>query len=147
MKLCYTYVRATVGVSYASPAYYADRLCERGRAYLKNFFTPDRRSDTWTKYERIKTEKEADARPDRLKALSAHPLVGRTEGRGRQRQESTQERVELEREWERTVEGNIAREVYEEAVDVWRKAVKDLKGFEGRENPWKPSLDGHMFWM
>lgn len=30
-KLCYTYVRATMGVSYAPPAYYADRLCERGR--------------------------------------------------------------------------------------------------------------------
>ncbi|KAF2648958.1 stem cell self-renewal protein Piwi, partial [Lophiostoma macrostomum CBS 122681] len=32
-RLCYTYVRATLGVSYASPAYYADRLCERGRCY------------------------------------------------------------------------------------------------------------------
>lgn len=30
-RLCYTYVRATMGVSYAPPAYYADRLCERGR--------------------------------------------------------------------------------------------------------------------
>ncbi|KAH8722724.1 Piwi domain-containing protein, partial [Phaeosphaeriaceae sp. PMI808] len=29
--LCYTYVRSTIGVSYASPTYYADRLCERGR--------------------------------------------------------------------------------------------------------------------
>ncbi|KAF2024621.1 hypothetical protein EK21DRAFT_16371, partial [Setomelanomma holmii] len=28
-ELCYTYVRAPCGVSYASPAYYADRLCER----------------------------------------------------------------------------------------------------------------------
>ncbi|KAK0653471.1 Protein argonaute 1B [Lasiodiplodia hormozganensis] len=37
-KLCYTYVRSTSAVSYAPPAYYADRLCERGRVYLKRFF-------------------------------------------------------------------------------------------------------------
>ncbi|KAF2502246.1 Piwi-domain-containing protein [Lophium mytilinum] len=37
-RLCYTYVRATLGVSYAPPAYYADRLCERGRTYLRNYF-------------------------------------------------------------------------------------------------------------
>jgi eukaryotic translation initiation factor 2C len=29
-------------VSYASPTYYADRLCERGRCYLREWFTPDR---------------------------------------------------------------------------------------------------------
>ncbi|OCL01970.1 stem cell self-renewal protein Piwi, partial [Glonium stellatum] len=32
--LCHTYVRATKSVSYAPPAYYADRLCERGRCYI-----------------------------------------------------------------------------------------------------------------
>ncbi|KAF2765419.1 stem cell self-renewal protein Piwi, partial [Teratosphaeria nubilosa] len=31
---CYNYTRATKGVSYVGPAYYADRLCERGSAYL-----------------------------------------------------------------------------------------------------------------
>ncbi|KAF2817716.1 Piwi-domain-containing protein [Mytilinidion resinicola] len=36
-RLCYTYVRATLGVSYAPPAYYADRLCERGRTYLRDY--------------------------------------------------------------------------------------------------------------
>jgi eukaryotic translation initiation factor 2C len=33
--LCYSFARATKGVSYAAPAYIADRLCERGRAYLR----------------------------------------------------------------------------------------------------------------
>lgn len=37
-NLCYTYGRSTRPVSYAPPAYYADRLCERGRAYLRSFF-------------------------------------------------------------------------------------------------------------
>ena len=30
-----------MGVSYASPAYYADRLCERGRCYLRQWYNPD----------------------------------------------------------------------------------------------------------
>ncbi|KAL1799385.1 hypothetical protein ACET3X_003422 [Alternaria dauci] len=36
-QLSYTYVRASCGVSYAPPTYYADRLCERGRIYLRSF--------------------------------------------------------------------------------------------------------------
>jgi eukaryotic translation initiation factor 2C len=39
-NLCLSYVRATLGVSYAAPAYYADRLCERARCYLRDFFSP-----------------------------------------------------------------------------------------------------------
>lgn len=35
--LCYIYARATKGVSYCSPAYYADRLCDRGRAWLRGY--------------------------------------------------------------------------------------------------------------
>ena len=35
--LCYIYARATKGVSYCSPAYYADRLCDRGRAWLREY--------------------------------------------------------------------------------------------------------------
>jgi eukaryotic translation initiation factor 2C len=37
--LCYTYCRATTGVSYATPTYYADRLCDRVRLYLPNTWT------------------------------------------------------------------------------------------------------------
>ncbi|KAG9194153.1 hypothetical protein G6011_04188 [Alternaria panax] len=40
-KLNHTYVRATLGVSYAAPAYYADRLCERARCYLREWYNPD----------------------------------------------------------------------------------------------------------
>ncbi|KAF2005628.1 Piwi-domain-containing protein [Amniculicola lignicola CBS 123094] len=35
--LCYAFGRATKGVSYAAPAYIADRLCERGRVYLRGW--------------------------------------------------------------------------------------------------------------
>lgn len=35
--LCYIYARATKGVSYCAPAYYADRVCDRGRAWLRDW--------------------------------------------------------------------------------------------------------------
>ncbi|KAI4669037.1 uncharacterized protein J4E79_001080 [Alternaria viburni] len=35
MQLCSAFSRATHSVSYVAPAYMADRLCERGRAYLR----------------------------------------------------------------------------------------------------------------
>ena len=38
---CYAYAKATRGVSYCAPAYYADRLCDRGRAYLRHYITND----------------------------------------------------------------------------------------------------------
>jgi eukaryotic translation initiation factor 2C len=37
LKLCYAFGRSTTAVSYAAPAYMADRLCERGRAYLRHW--------------------------------------------------------------------------------------------------------------
>ena len=40
--LCYIYARATKGVSYCAPAYYADRLCDRGRAWLREHLTGHR---------------------------------------------------------------------------------------------------------
>ncbi|ORX92441.1 Piwi domain-domain-containing protein [Clohesyomyces aquaticus] len=44
-NLCHTYVRATLGASYASPAYYPDRLCGQGRCYLREFFAPTTTSE------------------------------------------------------------------------------------------------------
>ncbi|GAB7366527.1 hypothetical protein MBLNU230_g8516t2 [Neophaeotheca triangularis] len=38
-NFCYAFARATKGVSYCAPAYYADRLCERGRVYLRSWLT------------------------------------------------------------------------------------------------------------
>jgi len=50
--LCYIYARATKGVSYCSPAYYADRLCDRGRAWLREYLIGSRGVD------RLKNEKD-----------------------------------------------------------------------------------------
>ena len=40
-NLCWVYGRATRAVSYCTPAYYADRACERARCYLSNYFDHD----------------------------------------------------------------------------------------------------------
>jgi eukaryotic translation initiation factor 2C len=53
-NLNHTYVRATLGVSYAAPAYYADRLCERGRCYLREWYNPS--SDKRDEFRRKKLE-------------------------------------------------------------------------------------------
>ncbi|KAH9842269.1 Protein argonaute-3 [Teratosphaeria destructans] len=47
---CYNYARATKGVSYVGPAYYADRLCERGSAYLRAY-TAGKEMPEWAKSE------------------------------------------------------------------------------------------------
>ncbi|CAK1358809.1 unnamed protein product [Cercospora beticola] len=39
-NLCWIFARALTPISYASPAYYADRLAERGRCYLAPFLSP-----------------------------------------------------------------------------------------------------------
>ncbi|KAM3422484.1 hypothetical protein BST61_g2831 [Cercospora zeina] len=38
-NLCWTFARALTPISYASPAYYADRLAERGRCYMAPFIS------------------------------------------------------------------------------------------------------------
>jgi eukaryotic translation initiation factor 2C len=39
---CYIYARATKEVSYCAPAYYVDRLCDRGRAWFREYLTGHR---------------------------------------------------------------------------------------------------------
>jgi eukaryotic translation initiation factor 2C len=62
-NLCLTYVRATMGVSYAAPAYYADRLCERARCYLRDFFAPPQHKRTELEDRRRDLEQKKGIRP------------------------------------------------------------------------------------
>ena len=45
-NLCYLFNRATKAVSICPPAYYADLICERGRAYLYSTLNQDESSDS-----------------------------------------------------------------------------------------------------
>ncbi|KAF2748589.1 Piwi-domain-containing protein [Sporormia fimetaria CBS 119925] len=62
-ELCYTYVRSTTGVSYAARTYYADRLCERGRVYLRDLYNPSPRG----KPDQDKAKKEKSTKEQKRK--------------------------------------------------------------------------------
>lgn len=59
--LCYTYGRSTNAVSYAPHAYYADRLCERGRLYLRKFYDAGPQLKNDLKYDQFAEKKVAEA--------------------------------------------------------------------------------------
>ncbi|KAK8248812.1 Piwi domain-containing protein [Phyllosticta capitalensis] len=67
--LCYTYARATKAVSYCAPAYYADRLCERGRHYLREFLIGDNSDMGGPKGEK---PKERDIRLAKMIQMSSY---------------------------------------------------------------------------
>jgi hypothetical protein len=58
--LCSTYVRATLPVSYAPPAYYADRLCERARIYMKEFYDGTVPMPSWDDIDRGLEKEDRD---------------------------------------------------------------------------------------
>ncbi|KAF2865134.1 hypothetical protein BDV95DRAFT_612925 [Massariosphaeria phaeospora] len=165
-KLCYTYVRATTGVSYAPPAYYADRLCERGRCYLRHFFSPDRNSAHYKKYLQKKQELEDVDQPEISAMLSKLSL--RAAQPGRRRPRKLDRHIELERTHRDNARVSVESYFLQEAKDYWngkvegekndRGAVGTGKG-KGKEveteeketvevtNPWHPALNRTMFWM
>lgn len=135
-KLCYTYARATLGVSYPPPAYYADRLCDRGRAYLRNWFSPDRGSTEHQGYTSlVNTIKHKEQ--GRLARRKAH-LAPQT-GKGAQRK--SPDEIAVEREHEKFVESEIEKAVLNRAVLEWNHARS------GGPGPWAKELDDTMFWM
>jgi eukaryotic translation initiation factor 2C len=139
-KLCYTYARATLGVSYPPPAYYADRLCDRGRAYLKNWFSPDRVSAEYNSYvaiaNSIKQREQGRLAHRKASLATVAPLQP-----GRNASRKSADEIVIEKEHERFVEGEIAKAVLNRAVVEWNRARS------GGPGPWAKELDDTMFWM
>ncbi|CAO2651958.1 Nn.00g002410.m01.CDS01 [Neocucurbitaria sp. VM-36] len=133
-QLCYTYVRATMGVSYAPPAYYADRLCERGRCYLRNYLAPS--TDFFKNHknmrtvveDRLKAEREAIFKPDR-KANKMGKSV------------KTAAEKEQEEKDKETAEKEVKHKTFERAKRDFYGKVPIVK------NPWMDSIGETMFWM
>lgn len=82
-SFCYSYAKATKGVSYCAPAFYADRLCDCGRAYLRHWLLgkPGYRAsrgrqahETWEQYcDFVKTEIHSSAYWRPYAQGAAHP--------------------------------------------------------------------------
>lgn len=120
-------------VSYASPTYYADRLCERGRLYLRKFFVYDE------SLRKILDDKKGEAMK-KCKFYGKVPL-GNADGSrfkmtDEQRKLLEKERKEVEKAVDDTTMKLAAGAFYEHVP-------KDPKW----GNPWSREVGKVMFWM
>lgn len=138
-KLCYTYARATIGVSYAPPAYYADRLCDRGRAYLRDWFSPSKDSAHYKAYLASRKTVEDNKAQELKDAKAKLPAVPPRPGRNAPRKSAAE--IAEERTHEKKVEEQLEKDILAEAVTAWSKART------GGPGPWAEALDKTMFWM
>ena len=136
-ELCYSYVRATVGVSYASPAYYADKLCERDRIYLRDFFV--RTSNGEARRSQLETDKHK--REDELSKVRIQKFGAERHANGRKRPKTLGE-LEMESEDKKKVEDECKEW-------VMKQAKKEMYGGENApgRNPWHADIRKTMFWM
>ncbi|KAF2122712.1 ribonuclease H-like domain-containing protein [Lophiotrema nucula] len=132
-ELCYTYVRATLGVSYASPAYYADRLCERGRAYIRKYLIGDKDIK-----DELKTNKKKWAKEFAKLADACYPRNKGTDGR---LEKKSDERIILETICRQKLDQKCRDHTMANVKREWEKH----RG--AGSNPWSADLDGTMFWM
>ncbi|KAF2643953.1 hypothetical protein P280DRAFT_514930 [Massarina eburnea CBS 473.64] len=138
-NLCYTYVRATLGVSYAPPAYYADRLCERGRCYLRRFFVADAklRSDL----EDLKFVLQLEYREKRKVEFGGKGQGGGESGKGGKGMNKKE--IEREVEHKKAILETLKKDTLMKArVEFYR-----WKGGVEEGNPWAERLGETMFWM
>lgn len=134
-ELCFTYVRSTCGVSYASPAYYADRLCERGRCYLRDFFVNTPESQTRrNKVRQLKHDEEkarAAVRRNRFGNRLNADGTKRVKKQGEEEQEK-RDREEVDKLLKESTMKEARKEFYLNGED---------------KNPWHKNVSGTMFWM
>lgn len=128
-----------MGVSYAPPAYYADRLCERGRQYLRDWFTPNDDSDHYKKYKDLENEIQANNSKQLARELAALPAAPIPQGQRRARKSVDQ--VQLERKHQDLNEKTLEAKMLAQAKDYMNEKRN------GGCGPWHESLDDTMFWM
>ncbi|KAF2709989.1 Piwi-domain-containing protein [Pleomassaria siparia CBS 279.74] len=146
-ELCFTYVRSTVGVSYAAPAYYADRLCERGRQYMRDYFTrTDKGRWLQEQMDYYKKDEESKAKQARTKKYGAE-RDDKHNKRSKSDEEvisETKDRLYIADENKKWLmkggEGYDGRYTHNGAVHDFHKHGQDA-------NPWHPNISKTMFWM
>ncbi|PSN66109.1 Piwi-domain-containing protein [Corynespora cassiicola Philippines] len=138
-QLCFTYVRTPGSVSYASPAYYADRLCDRGMQYLLNFFENSENVKNF-KMEHTKFNKNCEnaLRRERFKLWGPSIKKG-SNGKWTRREKTL---VELEQE-------QLDRALVDKECErwSWELFAKHFYVHGMGKNPWHPNITKTMFWM
>ena len=139
-ELCFTYVRTTGAVSYASPAYYADRLCERGRCYLRDFFintdgiNPHQGK---TLRQQLKDFKRGQEQGKANVRINQFGSPWNTDGTRRAKSVA-----------EQTQELNDRKAVEDSCVNqVMRLARREFYKYGEDRNPWHSGVAKTMFWM
>ncbi|KAI4672821.1 uncharacterized protein J4E78_001324 [Alternaria triticimaculans] len=132
-RLCHTYVRATMGVSYAPPAYYADRLCERGRCYMRPWYNPT--TDTKKYWGKLKRQIEDDVKAERDKTNKKANRPQRTRGHKKTAEEVKEQDADQEE-----VRKRLNKKLKEEYEDRFNKECI------GGEDRAREFLDT-MYWM
>jgi eukaryotic translation initiation factor 2C len=133
-NLCLTYVRATLGVSYAAPAYYADRLCERARCYLRDFFSPSRQRRNELDQSRYRYEKDEGLWTPQAQVEKMTPV------------EKEKERARVKEKKER-VEKRLMESVMREAGRRFEARDKDDRVDRDRDEGACRDLLRTMYWM
>ncbi|KAF2851734.1 hypothetical protein T440DRAFT_478259 [Plenodomus tracheiphilus IPT5] len=137
--MCYTYARATIGVSYAPTAYYADRLCERGRSYLRGYLSPEPASQHYKAYVATKTQITNQQAGVLALKLAGMPSPPKLPGRNASRKSAAQIQVEMKHE--KDVEELVGQQIRNEAAQAFAQYRHSGPG------PWSAKLDETMFWM
>ncbi|KAI3393972.1 hypothetical protein diail_3451 [Diaporthe ilicicola] len=74
-SLHYTFERCTRAVSYCTPAYYADLVCDRARRYLSSLFDPSAHSDTASLMSDLDNLTDDQRRVRLQEMITPHPKV------------------------------------------------------------------------
>jgi eukaryotic translation initiation factor 2C len=123
-------------VSYASPAYYADRLCERGRCYLRDFFVNTNTPQAKTLRRNLRQTKHTQ---ELQKAQSRITQFGPIWNNNVRRAKIIQEQVQ---------EVNDRKDVIDACCNgIMIEAKKEFYKNGNGKNPWKKSIAHTMFWM
>jgi eukaryotic translation initiation factor 2C len=147
-------VRATLGVSYCPPAYYADLLCERGRyvnelifhikntgylprCYLRDYLAPTPNTVSATKHRQFKDELVIEAKQAR-KCKNFKQDVRTYRSKMMNVQSAAERRQELEDE--KRVENKLKAKTFEMAREKFYAGSAE-------RNPWNPKSGGTTFWM
>ncbi|KAF1966235.1 Piwi-domain-containing protein [Bimuria novae-zelandiae CBS 107.79] len=142
--LCYSYCRATTGVSYATPTYYADRLCERGRLYMSkclsgndDAFKNDLEAAKNTEIQRLKSARNAQFR-----ASNTEDYDPKTHGpkSSLELQQEEQDRNDLDSFVRPIVMNHAEEEFYQHKKNAQGNLIRS-------GNPWSNEFGKHMFWM
>ncbi|KAI0618030.1 Piwi domain-containing protein [Pyrenophora tritici-repentis] len=131
--LAYSYVRSMTPVSYVPPTYYADRLCERGRLYVRRFLVGDD----------LNFRMEVDAARDKLRAQLK---VKRKDEFGDDKDGMIGKEQIRKRMDEDTVNKDVKKWVFEKIKEEFNR-YGDGGGDVGQGNPWGRELGKTMFWM